>query len=177
MLVLKLSSSPAHAQLQRAAYHEAGHAAAVILSSGLYWLRGISMRPRGGPLPERYRHTGAHLTIDPQARLPDLVGSEQRPQAEALLVTVMAGVVTERVFLGQRQRDSAFRHELACHGLYPLLHCHGGDCLPEYRRWLQARAVHLITCHWRGISRLAAALAECQDLTGSEAERFLRGRS
>ena len=130
-----------------------------------------------GELPERYRHTGAHLTIEPQARLLDLFGPEQRPRAGALLVTVMAGVVTERVLLHQRQRESAFRHELACHGLYPLLHCHGGDCLPEYRRWLQARAVHLVACHWRGISRLAAALMEYQDLSGQEAGRFLRGQS
>ena len=109
--------------------------------------------------------------------MPDLLSSEQRQRAEALLVIVMAGVVTERVFLNQRQRESAFRHELACHGLYPLLHCHGADCLPEYRRWLQARAVHLVTCHWRGISRLAAALGEYQDLSGQEAERFLRAQS
>ena len=176
--MLALHLSPIRPPLRRVAYHEAGHAAAIILSSGLYWLRGISLRPRfeGVELPERYRHTGAHLTIDPPPRPPDLVCPEQRLRAEALLVTVMAGVVAERVFLGQHVRDHAFRHELACHGLYPLLHCHGGDCLPEYRRWLQARAVHLVAGHWRGISRLAAALTECQDLSGQEAERFLRGR-
>ncbi len=81
------------------------------------------------------------------------------------------------MFLRCRPREHAFRHELACHGLYPLLHVHGGECLPEYRRWLQARAVHLVTCHWRGISRLAAALVEYQDLSGQEAERFVMGRS
>lgn len=175
-LPLRLSSPPV--SLQTAAYHEAGHAAAVILSGGLYWLRGISMRTRPvGPLPERYRHTGAHLTIEPQARVLDLLASGQRPQAEALLVIVMAGVVAERFLLRQRHRDQAFRYELACHGLYPLLHAHGGDCLPEYRRWLQARAVHLVACRWRGVSRLAAALAQYQDLSGQEAERFLKGRA
>jgi hypothetical protein len=173
--MLALKSIPHRAQFQRAACHEAGHAAAIILSPGPYWLRGISMRPRTGELPERYRHSGAHLTIEPRAKPLELLGQEQRLQAETLLVIVMAGVAAERVFLGQRQRESAFRHELACHGLYPLLHCHGADCLCEYRRWLQARAVHLVTCHWRGISRLAAALVECQDLSGQEAERFLRG--
>ncbi len=175
MLVLKYPVH--HTQFPRAAYHEAGHAAAVIVSQGAYWLRGISMRPRGGEVPERHRHSAAHLTIDPPAKPLDLLTPEQRPRAEALLVIVMAGVVAERVFLGQRQRESIFRQELACHGLYPLLHCHGGDCLPEYRRWLQARAVHLVACHWRGISRLAAALVECQDLSGQEAERFVLGRS
>ena len=175
MLILK--SSVRRAPLLRCAYHEAGHAAAVIVSGGPYWLRGISMRPRTDDTPERHRHSAAHLTIDPPARPLDLLTPEQRPRAEALLVIVVAGVVAERVFLGQRQRESAFRHELACHGLYPLLHSHGGDCLPEYRRWLQARAVHLVTCHWRGISRLAAALVEYQDLSGQEAERFVRVRS
>ena len=171
-----LQSSPHRAHSQRAVYHEAGHAAAVIVSGGVYWLRGISLRTRSaGPVPERYRHTGAHLTIDPQARVPDLLSLEQRARAEALLVIVMAGVVAEQMFLNQRHRERAFRHELSCHGLYALLHAHGGDCLPEYRRWLQARAVHLVTCHWRGISRLAAALAEYQDLSGQEAERLLRG--
>lgn len=174
MLVLKRPVR--HPHFQRAAYHEAGHAAAVIVSLGAYRLRGISMRPRTGELPERYRHTGAHLTIDPQPRPPDLLAPEQRSRAEALLVIVMAGVMAECMFLGQRPRERAFRHELACHGLYPLLHCHGGECLPEYRRWLQARAVELVACHWRGISRLAAALVEYQDLSGEEAERFLRGQ-
>ena len=174
MLTLQVTS--ARAVPQATAYHEAGHAAAIILSGGAYWLRGISMRARiVGPLPERYRHTGAHLTIEPQARVLDLLCHEQRPRAEALLVIVMAGVVAERFLLRQRHRNCAFRHELASHGLYPLLHAHGGDCQPEYRRWLQARAVHLVACHWRGISRLAAALAEYQDLSGQEAERFLRG--
>ena len=176
--VLDLRPSPLRANLQTTAYHEAGHAAAVILSGGVYRLRGISLRvPTTGPLPERYRHTGAHLTLDPQAKMLDLLCPEQRPRAEALLVIVMAGVVAERFLLRQRHRDHAFRHELSCHGLYALLHFHGGDCLPEYRRWLQARAVHLVACHWRGISRLAAALAEYQDLSGHEAERFLTGRS
>ena len=161
---------------QRTAYHEAGHAAAVVLSSGAFWRRGISLRPRGGHTPERYRHSGAHLTIDPPARARNLLGPEQRTRAEALLVIVMAGVVTERTFLGRPPRDHAFRQELACHGLYPLLHVHGGACLPEYRRWLQARAVHLVACHWRGISRLAAALMEAQDLTGQEAARLIRGQ-
>ena len=174
--MLDLRFPPRRPSFQTTAYHEAGHAAAVILSGGVYRLRGISMRPRAGELPERYRHTGAHLTIDPQARVPNLLCPEQRSQAEALLVIVMAGIVAERVFVNRRQRESASRHELACHALYPLLHFHGGDCLPEYRRWLQARAVHLVTCHWRGISRLAAALAEYQDLSGQEAERFLRGQ-
>ena len=174
MLALQITST--RTVPQTTAYHEAGHAAAIILSGGVYWLRGISMRVRTvGPLPERYRHTGAHLTIDPQARVPDLLSSEQRPRAEALLVIVMAGVVAEQFLLRQRHRDRTFRRELASHGLYPLLHAHGGECLPEYRRWLQARAVHLVACHWRGISRLAAALAEYQDLSGQEAERFLKG--
>ena len=175
--VLDLRLPPRVVSLQTTAYHEAGHAAAVILSGGAYWLRGISLRERAtGPVPERYRHTGAHLTIEPQARVLDLLRPEQRSRAEALLVIVTAGVVTERTFLRQRHRERAFRHELSCHGLYALLHAHGGDCLPEYRRWLQARAVHLVTCHWRGISRLAAALGEYQDLSGQEAERFLRGQ-
>ena len=141
------------------------------------WLRGISMRPRTDDTPERHRHSAAHLTIDPPAKPLDLLTPEQRHQAEALLVIVMAGVVAERTFLNQRQCECSFRQELACHGLYPLLHCHGGDCLPEYRRWLQARAVHLVACHWRGISRLAAALVEYHDLSGQEAERFVVGRS
>lgn len=174
MLVLNAFLPRAH--FQKVAYHEAGHAAAIILSAGVFWLRGISMRQRTGTLPERHRHTGAHLTIEPQARAPELLTAEQRPRAEALLVAVMAGVVAERMLLGQRPRERAFRHELACHGLYSLLHCHGADCLPEYRRWLQARAVDLVACHWRGISRLAAALMEYQDLSGQEAERFLRGQ-
>ncbi len=174
--MLDLRFPPRRASLQTTAYHEAGHAAAVILSGGVYRLRGISMRPRVSPMPERFRHTGAHLTIDPQARVPDLLNTEQRLRAEALIVIVMAGVVAEQALLCQRHRERAFRHELSCHGLYALLHCHGGDCLPEYRRWLQARAVHLITCHWRGISRLAAALGEYQDLSGQEAERFLMGQ-
>ena len=174
MLVLTRSFPRLH--LQRTAHHEAGHAAAVIISAGAFRLRGISMRPRTGTLPERYRHSGAHLTIEPQPRPPDLLAPEQRSRAEALLVIVMAGAVAERMFLRQRPREAAFRHELACHGLYPLLHCHGAECLPEYRRWLQARAVELVACHWRGISRLAAALAEYQDLSGQEAEHFLMGR-
>ena len=73
-------------------------------------------------------------------------------------------------------RADAGGPELASHGLYPLLHCHSGDCPAEFRRWLEARAVHLVTYHWRGISRLAAALMEHQDLSGQEAERLLRGR-
>ena len=175
--LLALRLSPPRASLQTAAYHEAGHAAAVILSGGVYRLRGISLRARAaGPLPERYRHTGAHLTIEPQVRVLDLLACEQRPRAEALLIIVLAGMVAEHFLLRQRHRDRTFRHELACHGLYALLHAHGGDCLPEYRRWLQARAVHLVACHWRGISRLAAALAEYQDLSGQEAERFLMGQ-
>lgn len=175
MLVVKsCHSSP---RLARLAYHEAGHATAVFLSGGLYWLRGISLRPPPGRhTPERYRHTGAHLTINPPARLPALFAPDQRPRAEALLVIVMAGTIAEGMFLRRRPREAAFRHELACHGLYPLLHTHGGECLPEYRRWLQARAVHLVACHWRGISRLAAALVEYQDLSGQEAERFLLGQ-
>ena len=175
MLALRVVSH--HPPLQTVAYHEAAHAAAVLLSGGTYRLRGISLRPRAlGPLPERFRHTGAHLTIDPPAKVADLLAPEQRPRAEALLVIVLAGVVAERALLRQRLRERVFRHELACHGLYALLHAHGGDCLPEYRRWLQARAVHLVACHWRGVSRLAAALAEYQDLSGQEAERFLVGR-
>ena len=172
--VLDLRPRLPRASLQTTAYHEAGHAAAVILSGGAYRLRGISLRARAvGPLPERYRHTGAHLTVEPQAKVLDLLYPEQRPRAEALLVIVLAGVVSEQFLLRQRHQDRTFRHELACHGLYALLHAHGGDCLPEYRRWLQARAVHLVACHWRGISRLAAALGEYQDLSGQKAERFV----
>ena len=179
--MLVVNSPPAHPSrscLERTGYHEAGHAAAVVLSQGVYWLRGISLRPPPShDTPERHRHTGAHLTIDPPTKpLARLLVPEQRPRAEALLVIVMAGTVAEGMFLRQRPRESAYRHELACHGLYPLLHCHGGDCLPEYRRWLQARAVHLVACHWRGISRLAAALTEYQDLSGQEAERFVMGQ-
>lgn len=175
--ILNLRPRASHAGLQTTAYHEAGHAAAVILSGGTYRLRGISLRERfAGPPPERYRHTGAHLTIEPQAKVLELLNTEQRPRAEALLVIVMAGTVADRFLLRQRHRECAFRHELSCHGLYALLHFHGSDCLPEYRRWLQARAVHLVACPWRGISRLAAALAEYQDLSGQEAERFLMGR-
>ena len=178
MLVVKsFSARQSRPCLQRTAYHEAGHAAAVILSQGAYWLRGISLRPPPGRnTPERHRHTGAHLTIDPPARLPILFAPDQRTRAEALLVIVMAGTVAEGMFLRQRPREAAFRRELAYHGLYPLLHLHSGECLPEYRRWLQARAVQRVACHWRGISRLAAALTEYQDLSGQEAERFLMGQ-
>ncbi|MBE7157209.1 MAG: hypothetical protein INR62_02015 [Rhodospirillales bacterium] len=127
--ILALRPLPQCGDLQTASHHEAGHAAGIILSGGLYWLRGISMRARTvDPLPERYRHTGAHLTIDPQARMLDLLVPEQRSRAEALLVIVMAGVVAEQFLLRKRHRERAFRYELSCHGLFALLHFHGGDC-------------------------------------------------
>ncbi len=102
MLVLKSSVRPS--RILRSAYHEAGHAAAVVVSGGPYWLRGISMRPQTGEVPERHRHSSAHLTIDPPVNLCDLSAPDQSARAEALLVIVMAGTVAE----GMVERDRSF---------------------------------------------------------------------
>ena len=155
------------------AYHEAGHVAAIFDGQEFYWLRGISLAP-GRPGGGRHLDRAAHLTIEPPPQPLTLLGEQHRQQAEALLIIVLAGAAAERRFLGHRQRGRAFRQELASHDLYPLLHGHGTECLHEYRRWLQARAVQIVTSQWGGICRLAAALLERQDVSGQEAERLLR---
>lgn len=98
---------------QRAAHHEAGHAAALLALPGQFFsLRGISLWPYS-PAGERHLDPGGHVTIDPPARPRLLWEPEQRQRAETLLVVVLCGVVAERAFLGQRQRERAFAKELA----------------------------------------------------------------
>jgi hypothetical protein len=162
-------------QLERVAYHEAGHAVALILLAGTF--ETVSIRgdrhARGRVKGPRFPDPGRFPLVLPGAVDEGrLVPSEN----DAFVISLFAAAASEQRRTGSLDRR-AQRHDRRLAARYSAQEPRS---LKPYFAWASVCADSLIDRHWEGVFAVAGALLLTCTLTAAGVEQLLRasgGRS
>ena len=162
-------AKPRHTQLERTAYHEAGHA---VISE---WLRIAVKRITIVADPEKGRLGHVENYAHPSFR-PDIWDDTlTRNRAEREIMSFFAGNAAEKVLTGHNNWRGAERDTWAATELAHYV-CGGDPEAYAYQRWLMIRTEKLVRWHphWFAIEVLARALMEGNTINGRHAIGIIR---